>query len=687
MTRRSTAGGAGRAAARKQGGPSRGMAPADIYRLVQAGDPAVSPSGQAVVFTVTAPDPEKNSYRGAIWMGRADGSSAAAPIAVGDDHLSLPRWSPDGGSLAFISTAEERSSRLTIVVPDEPWAQVALTTWPDVISELVWSPDGRLLAFVARDPLPELYGTPESRPRPKDMPPRRITRLTSRRDNEGWILDRPSRVFVVAADGSAPPRCLTPGPYEASDVAWSPDGQRIAFASARHDGWDLDRAQDLYAVEVASGKLSCLTETGPAYSKPAWSADGLRMAYRRDPTPLDGPRHVRVGVLDLGSGRARDLTESLDRNCGLHPPGQGPRWDGEDLLFAVEDGGNVHLYRAREDAPDRPTLEVGGERWIEGWDLAAGTLAFVATSPTQLPELHVVTAGAERRLTRFTQALSGSVALVAPERFVATSRDGTEVACWAMAPVSGGSEAGPVLLNIHGGPFTQYGNRLFDEFQLQAGAGFGVIYCNPRGSSGYEEAWGRAIRWPECRTDPGSGWGGVDYDDVMACAEEACRRFEWVDPNRLGVLGGSYGGYMTSWIIAHSDRFRAACSERACNNLLALEQHSDLATYFRTTVGPTHLEDPEAYLRQSPISYVDRMTTPLLIVHSDDDLRCPVTQAEELFVALRLLGRTPEYVRFPGESHELSRSGSPRHRVLRAELILDWFRRQLGLSDPAGAEQ
>jgi dipeptidyl aminopeptidase/acylaminoacyl peptidase len=388
------------------------------------------------------------------------------------------------------------------------------------------------------------------------------------------------------------------------------------------------------------------------------------------------------------------LTASLDRNCAPFGIALPPVWVGDSVLFAVEDHGNVHLYQSPSDGAGSPALVAGGDRWISEWDWAGGTLAFVAGSPVSTGELAVAdlpadaaATGAERQLTWLTKPLGDAFRLASPERFVARSADGSEVECWVMAPA--GAEAGmryPALLNVHGGPFTQYGNRFVDDFQLQAAAGFGVIYCNPRGSSGYSEQWGRAIRGPECSHDPGTGWGSVDFADVMACVDTACQRFSWIDPGRLGMLGGSYGGYMTSWAIGHASRFRAACSERACNNLLTMEYTADIAGFIRSYVGPDHLTDPGAYLRQSPVSYVREMTTPLLILHSENDLRCPISQAEELFVALRLLGRDPVMYRFPGENHELTRSGSPRHRITRAELILDWFRAHLGDDDGAVPE-
>jgi dipeptidyl aminopeptidase/acylaminoacyl peptidase len=209
---------------------------------------------------------------------------------------------------------------------------------------------------------------------------------------------------------------------------------------------------------------------------------------------------------------------------------------------------------------------------------------------------------------------------------------------------------------------------------VYAAAGYAVVYCNPRGSSGYSEAWGAAINGPKLG---GSGWGTVDYEDLMAVTDEALHRFSFCDPDRLGVLGGSYGGFMTSWIVGHTDRFQAACSERAVNNFIAEAGSSDIGVWFKSYVGVHWFEDPETYLKISPASYAREITTPLLILHSEDDLRCPVVNAEELFAILRILGRDVELVRFPGEGHELSRSGKPRHRVMRFEALIDWFDRHL----------
>ncbi|MEE4275318.1 MAG: S9 family peptidase, partial [Thermoleophilia bacterium] len=424
-----------------------------------------------------------------------------------------------------------------------------------------------------------------------------------------------------------------------------------------------------------------LTLGGGQTNGPVWSPDGSRLAVLRYPGMLDDPKHTQVAVVDAATGDIALLTEPLDRNCDPYPTPRGPAWVGEHLVFLVEDGGNTHVYRVAVDGSTPPGLLVGGERAVTGFDAAAGRLVYTATEPTVLPELFVApfdaaAPGADaRRLTRVGEPFAAARELAAAERFTAVSADGSEVDAWVMLPA--GFEPGrtyPALLNIHGGPYGQYGSEFFDEFQVYTGGGYVVLFSNPRGSSGYSEEWGRAIRGPG---ELGPGWGSVDYEDCMAVVDEALRRFGFIDPDRLGVIGGSYGGYMTSWIVAHTDRFKAAISERAVNQFVSEWGSSDFGFDFKGYLGAFLYEDVESYLAVSPTTYAENIRTPLMILHSEDDLRCPVEQAEQLFVTLRLLKRPVEMVRFPAESHELTRSGSPVHRVQRFELVLEWFDRYL----------
>ncbi len=685
------------------------MRPDDIALIAAAGEVTLSPDGLRAVYTLTTQDLEANTSRSRLWVGGADGSRPR-PLSAGP-HDRLPRWSPDGATIAWV-TSEEGSTSLRTLAADGPGTPAVICTWPDEITDLAWSPDGDRLGFVGRVPDRERYGDRRTPKAVAEMPPRRVTRLLSRHDGDGWVFDRPTHVHVVAADGSGPPVALTGGDAPASGVAWSPDGTRIAYVAAGHPDWDLDGRNDLWIVPAdGSAPGARLTTTAVAWAHPSWSPDGSRLAALVDPTPLDGPRHGQLWVVAVEPRGLQPVrwAAGYDRNLAPYGASRPPIWSGDELLVAAEDRGRLSVVAAGDpgggasggaehgdgngqadsrQGPGGTRTVVGGERVVRSFDLAAGRLAFTASTPTEPGELWVSDpAGGERRISDHGAHLRSQVHLVLPERYVATSADGTEVECWAMSPPGAGAGSPcATVLNIHGGPFTQYGYGFFDEFQLQVGADLGVVYCNPRGSSGYTETWGRAIRWPEAPTDPGSGWGGVDFDDVVACAEEAARRFAWVDDDRLGIQGGSYGGYLTSWIVGHTGRFRAAVSERAVNNLLTAEHNSDISGFFKEAVGWTHLERPELYLRQSPSTYVADMHTPLLMVHSEDDLRCPISQAEELFVALRLLGRSPELVRFPGECHELSRSGSPRHRVQRAEIILEWFGRHLGVTrdQPSG---
>lgn len=654
-----------------------GMVPKDVYELTGVADPRLSPDGATVAYTVGAVDEKANDYRSAVWLAAADGSEPPRRFTTGDKADAEPRWSPDGARLAFTSNRADKASQL-YVMPVAGGEPRKLTSLKEDVSQAVWSPDGTRIAFVAR-----VRDAAYDEEDDKKRAPRRLTRLQYKLDSVGWTADRPQHVFVVPADGSAEPAQLTDGDCEDHSPAWSPDGATIAFISARHEDWDLELVTDVYLVSAGGGEPRRLTQGGGGIGGLSWAPDGSRLAVDRYEGVFDDPRHSHVALVDLESGSLTFLTRSLDLNCTTYPGMREPLWDGDGLVFVVEDHGRVHIYRVPVDGSGEPRLVVGGEREVTGLDVAGGRLAFTASEPARPSELYDGgraagsddPASAGRRLTSVGEAFAAGRELVVPERFTAVSADGSEVDAWVMRPA--GCEEGkkyPTLLNIHGGPYGQYGVGFFDEFQVYCGAGYAVVFSNPRGSSGGPEEWARAIRGPG---EDGGGWGSVDYEDCMAVADEAVRRFDFVDADRLGVIGGSYGGYMTSWIVAHTDRFKAAVSERAVNNFDSQWGSSDFGWDFKGYTDTFLFEDVDLYLRMSPSTYAQDIHTPLLILHSEEDLRCPVEQAEHLFVTLRLLKRPVELVRFPAESHELTRSGSPVHRVQRFELVVEWFDRYL----------
>jgi dipeptidyl aminopeptidase/acylaminoacyl peptidase len=331
------------------------------------------------------------------------------------------------------------------------------------------------------------------------------------------------------------------------------------------------------------------------------------------------------------------------------------------------------VYRVATGGETAPVRLIGGERQVSGLSASQDgrLLAFTATDPVTPAEVFVCHAdgSGERQLTDMNQAWKAEVARSRPRR-LRYRRDGYELDCWVMPP--SGHTPGrryPALLNIHGGPHTQYGSGFFDEFQVYAGAGYAVVYTNPRGSQGYGEAFVQAAL---------GDWGGGDFADVMAGLDEALRGCDFIDPEQLGVMGGSYGGYLTSWIIGHTQRFKAACSERAVNNLSTLFGTSDIGhTFLAAESGYLPWDNLQWYLDHAPLTYAKNMRTPLLILHAEDDLRCLIEQAEQLYTALKKQGKDVVLVRFPDENHEMSRSGTPRHRLERFRFILDWFARYL----------
>jgi dipeptidyl aminopeptidase/acylaminoacyl peptidase len=649
------------------------MKPEDVYALTSVGDPRLSPDGRRVAYVVSRIDEEANAYRTAIWVATLDGSEEPRQFTSGERNDGSPRWSPDGRWLAFVSNRdgedEKKAKGQLYLLPANGGEPRRLTDGKESVESIAWSPDSNRIAF-ARRVRDEAYEEEDDRKRA----PRRFTRVFFKLDSVGWVGDRRKHVFVVGLDGEDE-RQLTEGDCENDGPAWSPDGSRIVFWSMRGDRWDVDFVEALYELEVdADGaEPRRLTQPDENASTASFSPDGALIAYVYSPEDGTFPHHGQIAVMRADGSDRRVLTSSLDRQCAPFPLAREPVWDGDRIAFGVEDGGNVHIYAVAADGSGEPELLVGGEQSIGIYDLVDGVLVYTASTHDRPHELFVRDG---KRITSVADDFVAGRALADVERFTAKSADGTEVDAWLVRP-PGFDEARryPVLLTIHGGPFSQYGTGFFDEVQVYAGAGYCILFSNPRGGSGYSEAWGRAICGPG--GGEGQGWGTVDYEDLMGVVDTALEQFPFLDADRAGVLGGSYGGYMTSWIVGHTKRFKAALSERSVNHLVSAFGSSDLFWIFERQFGGPMWENVDEWLRMSPATYARDIETPLLVVHSETDLRCNIEQGEHLFTLLRLLGKETEMLRFPAESHELSRSGSPVHRVQRFEAILEWFGRYL----------
>jgi dipeptidyl aminopeptidase/acylaminoacyl peptidase len=655
----------------------------DLLALPVLNDPQISPDGSRIVCTVTTVDREAHAYRTHLWVVPADGGEAWQ-LTTAPFRDTGPRWSPDGTRVAFVS---DRSGEKQVwVIRADGGEARPLTSGRIAPSDLAWSPDGRWIAFVGK---PQPAARDES-----DV--RVISRLRYKQDGEGFWDGRWKQVFAVPADGGEI-RQVTQGDCDHLWPAWSPDGAWIAYTANPDPEADLTNAADVWVVPAPQGgepggragepaaPARRLTHgAGPAQS-PAWSPDGTRIAYIGHDNACWGATNWGVWVVPAEGGVPVCLTRAFDRSAGhhiitdmrAHPSAGGLAWspDGSRLFFMAAMGGSTQIASIPASGGE-VRLETEGAHELIGCSLdqSGRRLACIESDPLTPGEVAIGDLGsgpaALRRLTDMTGPLLRGVALARPERFQFESADGWTVEGWAMRPpAAADGQRVPAILEVHGGPHGAYGNAFFHEFQVLCAQGYGVIYMNPRGSQGYGQAFTAATR---------HDWGGKDYEDLMRGVDHCLATFPWIDPDRLGVAGGSYGGFMTNWIVGHTQRFRAAVTMRSISNAYSQWGTSDLAYMKGFWEYPGEpWESPQFYLERSPITYVRQMRTPLLILHSENDLRCPIEQAEQLFVALRKQGTPTLFVRFPGESHDLSRNGQPRHRVERLRHILTWFRTHL----------
>ena len=643
----------------------------DVLAFKIVDDPQISPDGSRVVCTVTTADLQANAYQTHLWIVPADGG-APRQLTTAKGKDTGPRWSPDGRRIAFISD-RGGDKQVWIINVDGGEARV-VTSGSLAPGELRWSPDGLQLAFV---------GKPQPKPDSDESDVRVISRLRYKQDGEGFWDGRWKQVLVLPADGGDP-RAVTHEECDHTNPAWSPDGRWLAYAANPDPDSDLTNITDIWIVAAdGSGTPRRLTRSiGPA-GQPAWSPDGARVAYVGHDNACRQATNSQVWMVPVTAGEPVCLTRAFDRSVGhhvitdmrAHPGAGGLTWtpDGARVIFMYADGGSTQIASCAV-ADGAVRRETAGDHELIGCSLDRRGLRMACIQSDQGTPGEVAVqdlgAGPLRRISDWNGPLLRALALAVPERFQFTSVDGWPVEGWVLRPVAAPpGERIPTVLEIHGGPHGAYGHALFHEFQLLASSGYGVIYMNPRGSQGYGQTFTAATR---------HDWGGKDYEDIMRGVDHALARFDWIDPDRLGVAGGSYGGYMTNWVVGHTQRFAAAVTMRSISNAFSQWGTSDLAYHKGFWEFPGDpWEAPEFYLERSPISYVREMRTPLLILHSENDLRCPIEQGEQLFVALKKLGVPTLFVRFPGESHDLSRNGQPKHRTERLKHILAWFSKYL----------
>ncbi|MGW4795092.1 S9 family peptidase [Nonomuraea sp. NPDC004297] len=629
------------------------MKPADISLLPALGAPTISPDGTYAIVSVTRPDLDADEYRGGLWLVPTDGSAEPRRLTRGPRDTD-PAYSPDGAWLAFVRGGDGAKGQLHVLPTGggEPWK---VTDQPLGAGEPVWSPDSRQLAFVARVPEEGRY----REDKPDKERPRRITGFPYRRDNLGFVLDRRAHVFVVDPFAERPAATqVTEGDFDHGDVAWSPDGTLLAFVAARHDERHTTLTDDVWVSAADGSGLRRVTATDLSVRAPRFTPDGAAVCFL---AVESGPerrhlvaRNLGLWLAPLSGGAARRLTDEERFHLAAAP--YVPTAEG--VLVTVENRGAKDLLRVPYTGGE-PAVLLGGPREVGAVAHAAGvTVAAVADarSPGELVALHD---GKEFPLTSFGPGID----VLPIEEVTGTAPDGYPVHGWIVRPAGEGPH--PVLLMIHGGPFAQYGWHVFDEAQVLASAGYAVVMGNPRGSSGYGQAHGRHII---------GDVGRLSALDLLALFDAALAT-GGLDASRAGVLGGSHGGFMTTWLAAHhGDRFRAAISERAVNAIDSFHGSSDIGWSFARDL---YGDDPARWAEQSPLTHADRIDRPFLIIHSEHDWRCPVEQAQRLFVRLRLRGVETELLLFPGEGHELTRSGLPSHRVARFEAILEWWERHL----------
>jgi len=697
---------------------SRRLAPADILRVVTIADAQISPSGEWVVYSVSGT--ESNQTVNTLWLARVGERVGGNPTARQPEQrrnwdslrtlsrpllpngwsAANPRWSPDSKSIAFTSTHDgQHGIWMTSpnLQPPRLLAPVRETNFFITYAgeSFAWSPDSRMIAFISA-------GEEEV---DKADDPLVVDRIQYK--SRTALADR-LRTHVWITDVDAPsPRQLTSGSFYDHALSFSPRGDEIAFLSNHESDPDANNNSDIFAVNL-QGQVRQITQTAGCEYEPSWSPDGKWITYlatKRDLTTIDSAAEdTHVWVTSASGDSRRDLSAAQDRRA------RNPRWrsDSRAVYFLANDHGQTLIFEA-ELSGEKPRPVFGAidetirrepdsgnsldssapvalnqriqvtsfsvsEHLLAGEYLSGqnripirqATLVAVVSDPTHPQELWISRANSFLRVTNHNESFRRAAALIEPEEFRFKSYDGTETQGWLMKPADWREDGKyPTILSIHGGPHGMFGYGFNPAFQVFAARGYAVLYINPRGSNGYGQKFADGTI---------NEWGGGDYRDLMTGVDEALKRFSWIDASRMGVTGGSYGGFMTNWIITQTARFKAAVAVASLSNLISFYSTSLYQDLIHAEFGGFPWDNYELLWQWSPLRYVKQAQTPTMFIHGEQDNDVHITQAEEMYMALRRRGVDTVLVRYPREGHGLR---EPRHRVDSLERTLAWFDKYL----------
>lgn len=651
----------------------RGIEAEDLYRLASVTDPRLSPDGTKAAFVHTTMSKEKNDYVSNIFVLDLP-TGEYEQWTYGKDRNTAPRWSPDGKKLAFVSN---RTGKNQIhVMPVTGGEARPVTKLKNGATNPVWSPDSKTIAFhaVVKSGEPLEATEKEEENKKKEPEPVEVTKMKYKADTVGLYTGKYQQLALLDVE-TEKVELLTEEERHHTVLDWSPDGRYLVFSADYSEDEDFSFIQDIYLYDLETKEKRNLTNGQGLFFDGKFSPDGRYVAMIGNDFTYKNATLNGVWLYDLENQELKNISQSWDIPVGDYVAADfqqgavspGIIWTGDSsgIYFTASESGSVNLYFTDLAGNYRAVTKEEGH--LFGVSLTAGKAVATVSYPVEPSEVYSIdlSTGKLDKLTSFNKKALENIELSRPESFTYKSVDDWTVHGWIMKPVGFEERKKyPLILEIHGGPHTMYANTYFHEMQMLAAQGFAVLYVNPRGSHGYGQQFVDAVR---------GDYGGKDYEDLMAAVDYALETFDFIDETRLGVTGGSYGGFMTNWIVGHTNRFKAAVTQRSISNWISFYGVSDIGYYFNEWQHLLDKNDFEGLWKISPLRYVDQIETPLLILHSEEDLRCPIEQAEQLYIALKHRRKTTKLIRFPKSNHELSRSGIPNLRMRRLHYIKDWF--------------